>query len=102
LGIYGENEPLGVLIRRIVGLDRKAAKEVFSTYLDSGNLTAAQMTFINHIINHLSINGIIDPKALFSPPFTDMHDQGIAGILPQYAKEIVEIITKVNQNAYAA
>jgi type I restriction enzyme, R subunit len=66
-----------------------------------GTLTADQVTFINQIIDHLVHNGLMDPKALFEPPFTDFHDQGIIGVLPQLAQDIVRTIRWINENALA-
>ena len=44
-------QPLGVFIRRIVGLDRHAAKAAFSEFLDNGPLSIQQQQFINTIID---------------------------------------------------
>ena len=67
-----------------------------------GSLTADQMTFINQIIDHLVHNGTMDPNVLFGPPFTDFHDQGIIGVLPQDAQAIVRTIRAINDNALVA
>lgn len=93
--------PLGKLIREIVGLDANAAKEAFAQFLAAGTLTGDQITFINQIVDHLVHNGLMDPKALFEPPFTDFHDQGISGVLPHLAPQIVQVIRAINGNALA-
>ncbi|WLD14363.1 DEAD/DEAH box helicase family protein [Planctellipticum variicoloris] len=98
---YGTDMPLGKLIREIVGLDANAAKEAFAQFLAAGTLTGDQITFINQIIDHLVHNGLMDPKALFEPPFTDFHDQGISGVLPHLAPQIVQVIRAINGNALA-
>jgi type I restriction enzyme, R subunit len=98
---YGTEQPLGKLVREIIGLDVNAAKEAFGQFLSLGTLTADQVTFINQIIDHLVHNGLMDPKALFEPPFTDFHDQGIIGVLPQLAQDIVRTIRWINENALA-
>jgi type I restriction enzyme, R subunit len=56
LHTYGDR-PLGEFIRSIVGLEIKAANEVFSEFLQAGQLQADQMTFVNNIITHLTKNG---------------------------------------------
>jgi type I restriction enzyme R subunit len=99
---YGTEQPLGKLVREIVGLDRTAAKEAFADFLSSGNLTADQMTFINQIIDHLTQNGIMDPHRLFDPPFTDQHDQGVIGVMGERAPVILQVIEKINANAMVA
>ena len=99
---YGTDQPLGQLIREIIGLDPNAAKEAFASFLSLGTLSADQITFINQIIDHLVHNGTMDPADLFQPPFTDQHDQGVLGVLPQHAQLIVQAIHRINENAMVA
>jgi len=96
---YGTDQPLGKLVRRIIGLDRGAAKEAFGSFLSEAPLTGDQITFVSQIIDHLVINGIMDPAALFEPPFNDFHDEGVLGVLPDHADSIVAAIRQVNANA---
>ncbi|ADE16972.1 type III restriction protein res subunit (plasmid) [Nitrosococcus halophilus Nc 4] len=98
---YGE-APLGELIRRIVGLDRNAAKEAFAEFLSHSTLRADQIRFIDQIIEHLARNGVMDLEALYEPPFTDIHYEGIDGVLPEQADKVIAIIKKVNKNARVA
>ena len=44
---YGTDQPLGKLIREIVGLDPNTAKVAFADFLGRGTLSADQITFIN-------------------------------------------------------
>jgi type I restriction enzyme R subunit len=94
---FGTDQPLGKLVRQIVGLDRNTAKEAFSEFLASTALTADQIRFIDH----LTQNGLMEPKALFEPPFTDQSEQGVVGVLPAQAEAIVKVI-EVNANALVA
>lgn len=99
---YGD-QPLGVFIRSIVGLDIKAANEAFSDFLKVGNLRADQMTFINNIIMFLEKNGIIEPSMLFEPPFTDINDQGLLGVFDDAnAIKVISIIESINEKASVA
>jgi type I restriction enzyme R subunit len=98
---YGD-QPLGELIRLIVGLDRNAAKQAFAEFLAEGTLTADQIRFIDQIIEHLVRNGVMHPEALYEPPFTDMHYEGLDGVLPDHADKVIAIIRRVNNNASAA
>lgn len=96
---YGD-KPLGEFIRRILGLDSRAAREAFADFLQVGNLRADQMTFINNIINYLTTNGTIDKSMLFEPPFTNVHDQGLLGVFDDAeAGKIIRIIDGINGNA---
>ena len=89
IAAYGTEQPLGKLVRQIVGLDRNAAKEAFAEFLGQGTLSADQITFINQIIDHIVQNGLMDPAELFGPPFTDMHDQGVVGVFRDEAPVVV-------------
>lgn len=96
---FGE-EPLGVFIRGIIGLDIKAAQNAFAEFLQAGSLRADQMTFIQNIITYLTKNGTIEPSMLFEPPFTDMNDQGLLGLFEDGdAHKVISIIERINENA---
>ena len=99
---YGTDRPLGVFIRAIVGLDRNAAKEAFSGLLAKSPLSANQIRFIDLIIDHLVLNGVMNLDALFEPPFTHIHDQGVSGLFAEDAEKVVSIIRQVNENAVVA
>jgi type I restriction enzyme R subunit len=96
---YGD-KPLGEFIRGIVGLDVAAAQAAFADFIQTGNLRADQMTFINSIISYLTRNGTIDKKMLFEAPFTNIHDQGLFGVFDDaVAVKVIKLIDGVNQNA---
>lgn len=101
LKTYGER-PLGTFVRSILGLDSQAAQEAFSEFLNAGNLTADQMTFINNIINYLTNNGRIEVGRLFESPFTSINAGGLSGVFEKEAVvRIIGIIEEVNGNAVA-
>jgi type I restriction enzyme, R subunit len=99
---YGTDQPLGKLVRQIVGLEQNAAKEAFNEFLSSAVYSADQISFINQIVDHLVQNGLMEPQELFEAPFTDMHDQGVVGVLAEAAQEVVDVIERVNRNAEVA
>lgn len=68
--------------------------------IQSGSLSASQITFINNIIEYLTTNGTIDKEMLFESPFTDVNDQGITGVFDDaMVGRIVSILDEVNGNA---
>lgn len=77
-----------------MGPDRNAAKSAMSVFLAEGTYTANQIRFVNIIID----NGIMEPKRLFEPPFTDLDDQGVAGMMGDDAETIIEAIQEINAN----
>lgn len=100
--VYGK-QPLGKFIRSIVGLDVQAAKTAFSKFVNAPALNQQQIRFLDTIINYLTVNGSIEPAALFEPPFTDIASNGLIDVFNQdQAAEIVYMVERVNQNAVAA
>lgn len=96
---YGDM-PLGKFIRSLLGLDKSAANQLFADFIQSGNLSADQITFINSIISFLTQNGTIDKEMLFEPPFTEINDQGIMGVFDDsQVGKIIRNIDEVNDNA---
>jgi type I restriction enzyme R subunit len=95
---FGTEQPLTYFIRSILGFDKEAANKAFGDFLQRGNLHADQITFIKNIIDHLTINGIIDKGMLFEPPFTDLNDDGAFGLFPEEeAMKIFSIVDKLNE-----
>jgi type I restriction enzyme R subunit len=100
--IYG-GRPLGVLVRSIVGLERNAAKEVFADFIAQSPLTPDQMSFLNEIIERLVKNGLMNPKELYEPPFTNYHDMGLSGVMgDDLAKKVVGLVRSVEDSADVA
>jgi type I restriction enzyme R subunit len=99
---YGKQEQLGVFIRKLIGLDRQAAKRAFREYLDQKPLTANQIRFIDLIIEYLTKNGVMDPGLLYEAPFTDYNSKGLDGVFPDSeAQGIVSILNSIHQTAVA-
>ncbi len=98
---YGE-KPLGAFVRSITGLDQKAVQEAFSDFLQHGQLTADQMTFLNNIMAFITKNGVFDKSMLMESPFTDLDDQGIIGVFGKRASMIVKLIDEINGNCEIA
>jgi type I restriction enzyme, R subunit len=99
LKAYGP-QPLGRFIRCLFGLELNAAKQAFGEILHRQTLNAQQIRFLDTLINYLSVNGLIEPGALFEPPFTEIHDGGIVGLFDEeVSARIVELVEGVNGNA---
>jgi type I restriction enzyme R subunit len=67
---------LAHLVRRILGMDRNAAKAAFSTFLENRTLSSQQIRFVELIIDQLTARGFIEPAALYDAPFNSLHSGG--------------------------
>jgi len=100
--VYGHNISLKLFIRKIVGLDRNAAKQAFSRYLEGNNFNANQIRFVETIIDYLTQNGVMDPGLLYESPFIDIHSEGLDGVFnDDQAEEIVSIVRSFNETVGA-
>ena len=54
---------------------RRSAKRS-ATFVTEGTASAAQIEFINMMIEHLTDQGMMDPGLLYDSPFTDIAPQG--------------------------
>ena len=71
-----ESHGLGLFIRSLVGLDRAAATEAFSEFLTDTRFSAAEIRFIQMIVEHLTANGVMEARRLYEAPFTDYAPTG--------------------------
>ena len=71
---------LAHLVRRIVGMDRSAAKAAFATFLADRSLSAHQMRFVELVIDQLTVRGFMEPAALYEAPFSSIHAGGPEGL----------------------
>jgi type I restriction enzyme R subunit len=71
---------LAHLVRRIVGMDRSAAKAAFATFLADRSLNAPQMRFVELVIDQLTARGFMELAALYEAPFSSIHAGGPEGL----------------------
>lgn len=71
---------LAHFVRSLVGMGRAAAQKAFSRLLSNQSLTPPQIRFVEMIIEQLTARGVIEPDALYEPPFTGLHAGGPEGL----------------------
>lgn len=90
----------GLFVRSLVGLDRNAAKELFSNYLAEGTHSVTQIRFINAVIDELTNKGSVDPSRLYDPPFSDLAPTGPEGLFTSTeAGEIFDLLNLIRDRA---
>ncbi|MFI6238976.1 DEAD/DEAH box helicase family protein [Micromonospora sp. NPDC050795] len=94
------SEGLGLFIRSLVGLDRDAARDAFSEFLVDRALNAAQLDFINLIVNDLTVNGVMEPGRLYESPFNGVAPRGPEALFSNPdADRLVSILRSIKNNA---
>ena len=97
---YGDT-PIGILVRKIVGVDRAAVNEAFSRFTSDEHLNVNQIRFVNLIIDYIVANGNIeDNKVLMEEPFRSL---GSITVLFKddlgKAKEIMGVVADIKNNS---
>lgn len=91
------------IVRRLVGLDRAAAKEAFAEFLDDKRYTANQIEFVSLLIDYLSENGVIEPRRFYESPFTELSPQGPDALFDSSdVDRLLEVAAEVRRRAEAA
>ena len=100
--VFGKNLSLKLFVRKLIGLDRNAAKQAFAQYLQGGSFSANQIRFIENVIDCLTQNGVMDPGQLYESPFTEAHPDGLDGVFgDDDADQIVAIVRSFNDSVAA-
>ena len=56
-----------------------------------------------HVVSIRVVKNVtIESRILFETPFSNYHDQGVAGMFGDRAKEVVEVVEQINANAEVA
>ncbi|MBS0613917.1 MAG: hypothetical protein JSS24_12150 [Proteobacteria bacterium] len=98
-----ESQGLGLFVRSLIGLDRQAAKEALSGFLNGKSLGANQIEFVNLIVDHLTEHGVMDAALLYESPFTDLTSSGPDGLFSSTeVDQLIAAINLIRDNAVAA
>lgn len=97
---YGDT-PFGLLVRKLVKLDRDAAMGAFAEFINSENLTEQQISFVHKVVNYVIENGYMEPAALTQPPF-DRPQSFVRMFDTKQRMGLIAIISKIKENAERA
>lgn len=97
---YGDT-PVGILVRKITGMDQQAANEAFNEFLNEEKLNADQIRFVRLIVDYISVNGMIeDRRVMMDEPFRSVGSIGqIFENDMDIAMKIMAVIDQIKQNA---
>lgn len=97
-----ESAGLGLFVRGLVGLDRAAAQQAFSVFLNGKTLNGRQIEFVQIIIENLTRSGVVDPSRLYEPPYTRLSASGVEGVFREAeVVELIQLLEEVRQRAVA-
>ena len=91
------NKKLGVFIRKITGLDAKAANEAFSKFLDDSVYNVQQVQFVKRVVDYIVQNGVIEDKRILLEPVFSTSGT-IVDLFGSNAAELVRIIDNIYNN----
>ncbi len=92
-----------MFVRSLIGLDRGAAKETFAEFLDGKVMTAAQIEFVDLIVNQLTEHGLMSASRLYESPFIDLAPRGPDDLFSSdEVNGLVAVLDRVRASALAA
>ena len=59
------------------------------------------MEFVNLIVDHLTENGVMDPKRLWESSFTDKSPRGPEGVFSSVQDQLSAVLTEILERAAA-
>lgn len=88
--------PITQLVRKLVGLDREAANEVFSEFLNNKSFNTKQIHFVKLIVDYVVKNGFIeDNRVLMEDPFRTIGS--IIDLFENHVDERNKLIKTINE-----
>jgi type I restriction enzyme R subunit len=94
-----EHHGFGLLLRSITGLSRETAVRIFDEFQQGRNLSPAEYSFVELIIDSLTKNGYLDVDDLYEQPFKRLGDPDIVFHEPLDIDVIVDVLQHVRSTA---
>ncbi len=97
-----EGSGLGLFVRSLVGLDKEAANEAMSKFLNDTTANAKQITFVRLIVEQLTQDGAMSDDRLYESPFIDIAATGPTALFSATkVDEIRAVLQEIRQRAVA-
>ncbi len=98
--LRAQSQGLGRFVRSLVGLERTAASQALAEFIEGRNLSADQLHFVDLVVDHLTSNGLMEPRRLYDSPFTDLAPRGPEDLFGDAeVEELVSLLRVVSANA---
>ena len=94
-----EHHGFGLFLRSITGLSRETAVRIFDEFQQGRNLSPAEYSFIELIIDSLAKNGYLEVDDLYEQPFKRMGDPNIVFRDASDIDVIVDVLNHVRSTA---
>lgn len=95
---YGE-EPFGLLVRKIIHLDRDAAMEAFADFLNNQSLNEQQISFVKRVVEYVVDNGYMEAQDLVKNPRFTRPQSFTRLFSSQQQMDLVAIVKSIKENA---
>ena len=97
--IAEQHEGLGLFLRSITGLSRETAVRAFDDFQQGRNLSPAEYSFLELIIDSLAKNGYLDVGDLYEPPFKRLGDPDVVFRNTADVHVIADVLKHVKETA---
>ena len=92
--------PIGGFIRKLQGVDRKKAIDIFTEFISTNQLTPEQEEYLESILNYVCQNGDIEVDVLLNEsPFDDADEENI---FPGKVEKVGEFVALLHKSITAA
>ena len=79
-------------------MDKKAAEQAFSQFINDNSLNEKQIAFVRKVINYISVNGYMNDTDIFEAPFDKPND--VFSIFSQDDMDsLLRVINGINEKA---
>ncbi|WEH36082.1 DEAD/DEAH box helicase family protein [Streptomyces sp. AM 4-1-1] len=93
---------LGVFVRSVCGIDRDAARGAFAEFIAARRLSAAQLDFVDLIIQVVAKRGNVEIGDLYEGPFTDRASGGPGDLFEEEAIDgLITVFQQLRTHALA-
>lgn len=95
---YFPDQPFGLTVRQFAKMDKKAAEQAFSQFINDNSLNEKQIAFVRKVINYISVNGYMNDTDIFEAPFDKPND--VFSIFSQDDMDsLLRVINGINEKA---